>query len=252
MARRNRYNRRRRRGSFSFLYKLLAFVLICTAIALALTLFFRLRTMEVSGNQRYTREEILQASGLQEGDNLFLLNKYDAAARIRVALPYIESVQFRRKLPDGLSIAVTECTDPAAVVQDGKAFLLCDNGTIVDAVAVSGTEGRTEVKGLTLLDPTVGAAAQTAEEQSGTLASLLTLLTAMAQREMGGDVSLIDLSDPGQITLRYLERFDVCFPWDADYGYKLDYLAAVVERLEVNEVGTISMMQEGKVRFIPD
>ena len=40
MARRRRYNHKRRRGSLSFLYKLLAFVLICTAISLALTLFF--------------------------------------------------------------------------------------------------------------------------------------------------------------------------------------------------------------------
>lgn len=39
MARRRRYNHKRRRGSLSFLYKLLAFVLICTAISLALTLF---------------------------------------------------------------------------------------------------------------------------------------------------------------------------------------------------------------------
>ena len=35
MARRRRYNRKRRRGSFAFLYKLLAFVLICGAIGLA-------------------------------------------------------------------------------------------------------------------------------------------------------------------------------------------------------------------------
>ena len=40
MARRRRYIRIRRRGSFAFLYKLLAFVLICGAIGLALAMFF--------------------------------------------------------------------------------------------------------------------------------------------------------------------------------------------------------------------
>ena len=63
MARRRRYNHKRRRGSLSFLYKLLAFVLICTAISLALTLFFRIRSIEVSGNDRYTRQEIIDAAG---------------------------------------------------------------------------------------------------------------------------------------------------------------------------------------------
>ena len=228
MARRRRYNHKRRRGSLSFLYKLLAFVLICTAISLALTLFFRIRSIEVSGNDRYTRQEIIDAAGVSEGDNMFLMNKYSAAERIRRALPYIETVQFRRSLPDGLSIIVTECADPAAIVQDGKAYLLCDTGNIVDEVTPAAAKQRTQVKGLTLTDP------------------------ALDQRGMTADVSLLDMSDPAQLTLRYLGRFDVQLPREADYGYKLDYLMAVVEKLEVNEKGVINMMQEGKARFIPE
>ena len=252
MAKRRRYNHKRRRGSFSFLYKLLAFVLICTAIALALTLFFRIRTIQVSGNDRYTREEIISAAEVKEGDNLFLMNKYNAAERIRKALPYIETVQFRRMLPDGLSIVVTECADPAAVVQDGKAYLLCDTGNIVDEMAASAAKGRMQVKGLTLTGPAVGTQAQAAEGQELTLERLLELMKALDSRGMTGNVSQLDMSDASQLTLRYLDRFDVYFPWDADYGYKLDYLMAVVEKLEVNEKGVINMMQEGKARFIPE
>ena len=252
MAKRRRYNHKRRRGSFSFLYKLLAFVLICTAIALALTLFFRIRTIQVSGNDRYTREEIIAAAEVKEGDNLFLMNKYNAAERIRKALPYIETVQFRRMLPDGLSIVVTECADPAAVVQDGKAYLLCDTGNIVDEMAASAARGRMQVKGLTLTGPAVGTQAQAAEGQELTLERLLELMKALDSRDMTGNVSQLDMSDASQLTLRYLDRFDVYFPWDADYGYKLDYLLAVVEKLEVNEKGIINMMQEGKARFIPE
>ena len=252
MAKRRRYNHKRRRGSFSFLYKLLAFVLICTAIALALTLFFRIRTIQVSGNDRYTREEIIAAAEVKEGDNLFLMNKYNAAERIRKTLPYIETVQFRRMLPDGLSIVVTECADPAAVVQDGKAYLLCDTGNIVDEMASSAARGRMQVKGLTLTGPAVGTQAQAAEGQELTLERLLELMKALDSRGMTGNVSQLDMSDASQLTLRYLDRFDVYFPWDADYGYKLDYLLAVVEKLEVNEKGIINMMQEGKARFIPE
>ena len=48
-------------------------MLICTAISLALTLFFRIRSIEVSGNDRYTRQEIIDAAGVNEGDNLCLM-----------------------------------------------------------------------------------------------------------------------------------------------------------------------------------
>ncbi len=252
MARRRRYNHKRRRGSFSFLYKLLAFVLICTAIALALTLFFRIRSIEVSGNDRYSRQEIIDAAVIGEGDNMFLMNKYNAAERIRKALPYIETVQFRRSLPDGLSIIVTECTDPAAIVQDGKAYLLCDTGNIVDETTPAAAKNRMQVKGLTLLEPSVGVQAKAAEGQELALETLLAVMRELDSRELIGDVSLLDMSDPAQLTLRYLDRFDVYFPWESDYGYKLDYLTAVVEKLEVNEKGVINMMQEGKARFIPE
>ena len=249
---RKRYTRRRSKGRFAFLYKLLAFVVTCTAIALALTLFFRIRTINVSGNSRYDREVIIQAAQVKERDNLFLLNKYDAAARIRKTLPYVETVQFRRTLPDTLSIVVTECTSPAAVIQDGQAYLLCDKGIIVDQVSPAAAKKLMQVQGLTLIDPAVGGEAVAAEGQALTLEQLLELLQALDERALAGDVQSIDLSDPSQITLRYLDRFDVCFPRDTDYGYKLDYLLAVVEKLEINETGTINMMQEGKARFIPE
>ena len=182
MARRKRYNHKRRRGSMSFLYKLLAFVLICTAIALALTLFFRIRTIDVSGSQRYSAQEIIDAAEVQVGDNMFLMNKYRAAERIRKALPYIETVQFRRDMPDGLRIIVTECTDPAAIIQDGKAYLLCDTGTIVDNVAASAAKKRMQVVGLTLVEPTVGQPAQAAEGQELALTQLLALMQALDER----------------------------------------------------------------------
>ena len=252
MARRRRYNHKRRRGSLSFLYKLLAFVLICTAIALALTLFFRIRSIEVSGNQRYSRQEIIDAAEVKEGDNLFLMNKYNAASRIRRTLPYVETVQFRRTLPDGLSIIVTECTDPAAILQDGKAYLLCSTGNIVDETAASAAKEYLQVKGLALTDPAVGQTAVAAEGQDLALEQLLAIMQALDERDMGADVSLLNMSDPSQLVLRYMERFDVYFPWETDYGYKLDYLQAVVEKLEINEKGTINMMQEGKARFIPE
>ena len=79
MARRKRNNRRRRRGGFAPLYRLLCFALIVGAIVVALTLFFKVEHVAVAGNSRYGSVEVVTASGVQEGDNLFLMNKYDVA-----------------------------------------------------------------------------------------------------------------------------------------------------------------------------
>ena len=251
MARRRRYNRKRRRGSFAFLYKLLAFVLICGAIGLALAMFFKIEDIEISGSSRYTNQQITAAAEVRVGDNLFFLNKYDAAARIRRQLPYVETVQFRRVLPNKLVVQVTECQDPVAIKQDGTVYLLCDRGNIVDTVSAAKWSQYIQIEGLTLLDPQVGAEARAAATQQSVLERLLTILTLLDDKGMLHQVQVIDLSDAARITIRYTDRFDVQFLWDADFDYKLDYLAAVVDKLEDNEKGTIDMTQEGKASFIP-
>ena len=119
MARRNRYNRKRRQGRFSFLYKILVFAAICGAIAVALALVFKVETVTVTGNSRYTPQQIVEAGGIRVGDNMFFLNKYSASKKITAALPYVETVRISRQLPDTLVVTVTECTAPAAVSQEG-------------------------------------------------------------------------------------------------------------------------------------
>lgn len=251
MAKRNRYNRRRRRGGFSFLYKLLTFVVICTAIAVALTLFFKVEDITVTGNNRYTQQQIIDASGIETEDNMFLMNKYAVSDQITSTLPYIETVQIRRALPDGLIIAVTECSAPAAVQHGGKAWLLSTQCRIVDSKPSAAAAGYAQVLGLTLTEAAVGSELTVAEESAASAALLRQLLPYLAQKGMLGDVQTIDLSDESLLVLRYLDRFDVTLRRDADLNYKLSYLLAVVERLEVNEKGRIDMTQEDRASFIP-
>ncbi len=250
MARRRSYQRKRRQGRFSFLYRILVFVAICGAIAVALALFFKVETITVTGNSRYTARQIIDAGGMQVGDNMFFLNKYKASEKITASLPYVETVRISRQLPDTLVVTVTECTAPAAIAQEGKLWLLSGDGKIVDEKTGDGKQYAV-VKGLSLLEPQVGTDIQVPEEEQASARLLLTLLGLLREKDMLSDVQSIDLSDTAEVVMRYLDRFDVTFRWDADFDYKLDYLLAVVERLEVNEKGSIDMTQEGKASFIP-
>lgn len=251
MARRSRYNRRRRQGRFSFLYKILIFVLICAAIAVALALFFKVETVTVTGNSRYTQREIIDAGGIQIGDNMFFLNKYKAADAITSSLPYVETVQISRSLPSTLTITVRECTAPAAVQQAGVLWLLSGDGKVVDSKTIGTNAKYAMIKGLTLIEPTVGENITVEEGQQSSARLLTELLGLLRDKNMLADVQSIDLSDGAAVELRYLDRFDVTLRRDADFDYKLDYLLAVVERLEVNEKGVVDMTQDDKASFIP-
>ena len=249
MARRKRNNRRRRRGSFAALYRLLCLALIVGAIAAALALFFKVEHIVVTGNSRYSAEEVVTAGGVKRDDNLYLMNKYDVAGRICGALPYVESVSITRGLPDTLHIHVTECVCRAAIEQGGQTWILCSSGKITDAVGNS-PEGHTRITGLALTEPQVGLMLETAEEDDYRRGRLLELLGCLREKNMLADMQEIRLDESECIVLRYLDRLDVEIPWDSDFNYKMDFLLAVVEKLEDYETGTLRMMTDGEARLL--
>ena len=254
MARRRNSSRRRRRGSSGFLYKLLSMLAICAVIIVALTLFFRVETIVVTGTERYTAEEVIQASGVETGDNLFLLNKPTVNQRIRDALPYVERVKrINRKLPDTLLIEVEECGTPLAVVQDGSAWLVSPLGKIVEQLPAGQAEGYAVIDGCQLLTPTVGTKIALATEYNAKKESLLDLLAALEEAEMLDQVEAIHLEDASTLTMEYGGRFLVEMPYRADYQRKLQTLLLAVEKLETNQTGTIQLLQEDRyaANFIP-
>lgn len=182
---------------------------------------------------------------------MFLMNKYTVSESIISALPYIETVQIRRALPDTLVIAVTECSAPAAITYNGKAWLLSTQCKVVDSKAAAAAERYAQVTGLALSDAAVGMPITAAPGHEDSAALLAQLLPLLAKKNMLQDVQQIELGDEVLLTLRYLDRFDVVIPRDADLNYKLNYLLTVVSLLEVNEQGRIDMTQDDRTSFIP-
>ena len=126
-----RPRRRRRyhgRGRLTVLTRFLSFLLICSAIAAALILFFKTQDFVISGNVRYTEQEVIDSTGVEVGDNMFLLNKYAISRQIMKELPYVENVSIRRSLPDTLVIAVEECQAVAVILQAGVGWLVSSSG----------------------------------------------------------------------------------------------------------------------------
>lgn len=263
-----RNNRRRRRGGGRFgpLFKLLCAFAVVVALTMGATVFFQVETVVVSGNSRYTQEEVIQATGVQIGDNLFRMNKYQIAKQVLQSLPYVEEVMIRRSLPSTILITVSEWDSVARVeVPQSDGAASAENSAAADSSesgsAQGGTQGQTQaaqeawlisvggkllepapadstalsVTGITPLMPTAGTMLSLPQEEQGRLNALLALLDNLNQLDMLAKVSSIQLSST-QILMRYSERFDVKMPLNADFNYKLRALAAAVEETE-NKLG---------------
>lgn len=250
MAGRKRRRRGRRRGDLSLLYKLVTFFVICGAIVAALAVFFKVDTIEVTGNSRYSEQEILDSAGLSVGDNMFLLNKYDAAAKITKSLPYVSSVRISRRLPDTLVLEVEEIQQPAALETAEGVWLVSAGGKLLeqtDAVP----EGTVRLTGLTPVAPEAGQTLTVEEGQETAREMALAILQHLKERSVLEKCQSLDVLDRSVITMEYDGRFQVQIPWEGDTVYKLDCMLTVIDtKLEDNERGTLDLTRDA-VHFIP-
>ena len=253
MPKKRKTRRRRRRGGLGRLLRPLSVLLTAVAVVAALTMFFKVSTVEVTGSSRYRDGEVAAASGVELGDNLVLLDKYRIAQRIYTELPYVTGARINRKFPSTLVLEVTETTAVASIQGAGGYWLLSAGEKLLEAVDETGAQDYLRITGLEAVNPAVSARLELPEDSPITLERLGQLLSAMERLEMLGRADGLDLSDRSDLVLGYDGRFQVIISYDADFDYKLLCLLEAVKCLEPNERGTIrlNMKEANKAHFIP-
>ena len=126
--------RMRRRNRLRPLYFLVVAVLVAgVGIALSMTAFFNIATIEVGGNKpkQYNEDEIAHASGVHTGDNMMRLNKEEVAQNILDSLVFVEDVQVEKKFPDVLVITVSASHSAFNVVDDSGTLQVSAAGKIL-------------------------------------------------------------------------------------------------------------------------
>lgn len=261
---------RRNRGRFGPLFKLLCLLAVGVALTGGATVFFRVESVVISGNERYTQEEVLAASGIEIGDNLYGLNKNRIDRNIRTTLPYVGDLTINRSLPSTIVICITEWdavaqvaipgperasavrqelaeADPEAepVKLAGQPWLISVKGKLLEP-APADSEAIV-VAGLTAIDPQAGNMLEIPESERARLSALTSLLEALEKAGILEQVSAIRL-DSTRLEVRYLERFEVKMKLNDDFFYNIRLMEEVrgqiEEKYSVEATGTIDLTQE--------
>ena len=212
------------------------------------------QNISVSGNGRYTAEEITAACGVVEGDNLILLDKYQVAQRIYDAFPYITEVRISRSFPDGLNIEITETHAALAIETAGTWWLVSENGKVLENVEDDRTQGYLLLLGMFAPEIAAGKPLELSPDGTITAERVLELVRGLRSRDMLEKTACIDASDEKTLVLGYEDgRFEVLLGYDADFSLKLDHMKQIVDGLEPNETGIIrlTMADANEGLFIP-
>ncbi len=107
LAKRRKLGHQARRAASALLMTCL---FVGCALAVVYKLVYVIRDVEVTGAHRYTSEEILSASGVKTGDNLYSFSSRIAENAITLQYPYVQELDVIRKAPSAITFAITEDT----------------------------------------------------------------------------------------------------------------------------------------------
>lgn len=231
-------------------YILLFSVIFLAFLAVSFFVFFRVREIDVTGNNMYTDEQILEFVSFHTGDNLFSFDASKAEANLRKNLPYLGSVSITRKLPSAVSIEVSERTEDLAYHLGDEIYLVSGD------LQVLGRYGANEV----IPDVTVlyaGAVGKCIVGETLTFLdrrtedNLKELYACLAANGLLKKVRSIDITSRFDITLNYEDRFTVYLASADNMDIKIKFLSAILERFGTGESGYINLAdhREAAVRL---
>jgi cell division protein FtsQ len=224
-GRETREQRRRQGGSFVRFFAVLLTAAVLYGGWLAYRWFttaeiFVVTAIDVKGVKELTEKEIRAFVSVFEGQNVFLVD-LDEPARRASAHPWVKDVRIHRRLPNRISMVITERV-PAAVLDTGKAPYLIDaEGYVIEKTA--------KREGMAASMPAILArapAARPGEQAGGGVTAALAVLRELTERggwRMAGVTVKADTAE--SLTIRY-EGHEIRIG-SGNYAEKLRRLAEI-------------------------
>lgn len=232
-------------------------VVIGVGFYLTLTMLFRINSIQVQtadGAQvqeiaGYTSDQILQALGVQNEDNIFSFDPKSKAAALERQFPLLESIQVERDYPNAVVVRVTEATAVYAMqttsgwltLSDHFKILACDAAQPAGLCTLYGGDPVSVQPGDQLNfeapQPESAAASEDASEASSAaeevpednrLDTLETLRSKLEEYGLLADVTRMEFADTDNVAFLYQDRISVLLGTLNDLDAKIKYVSYIV------------------------
>ena len=254
------------------LMQLLTVVAVVLAMVMALSVFFKVETITISGAEKYSAWQVREASGIEEGDNLLTFSIPRASGQIIAKLSYVDKVRIGIKLPDTVNIYIEE-RDVAYAIKDtaGSWWLMSSDGKILEQANSALSRTHTQVLGVTVENPVENERATATEElptetnESGELipvtvtgaqrlSGALQILKALEANEIVGDAASVDVTRLDDVILWYGTQYQVNLGDLSNMEYKIACMNDTILQLSDYQTGVLDVSfnnWENQVGYTP-
>ncbi len=264
--RRKAYEKRRkkvRRNRIIFASFVSVLIIVITVLVLSLTVFFKIDTITVNGTSRYDTQQIITASGVQKGKNLFITSTSKAQQGISSQLTYLSEVTVTRKLPSTIIIEVIGANASYSYQTSGGYALTDKNGKVLEIVkAESVPKTAAKIKSnaafVAIVGEKISINSNLSEEQikadEKELDLLNSVLDAIDESKLD-NITEIDVTVPTDLCVVYQNRFRLNLGGSSQLAYKLKSAKEIIakeDEISPTTSGEINLDKPGSAYVSPN
>ncbi len=225
--------RRKKRKSHIKRRVLLAILLIAAVLSLCLfTPFFHIKSVDVTGNDYISSEQILEAAAVPMDTNIFRINKGHIKKSV-LTIPEIEKVKIRRILPSKVRLEVSE-TKPVLLFpylsgyvvtnEKGRVLSLVDTKENLDLIEMSGLEIKTAeiYKKISVQDKV-------------TFDIMISVIQSLHEKGLLGQIRSCHFDSLADVYLYLKDGTKITIGKTSDLDYKLSVLTEVLPQIHRTE-----------------
>ena len=234
---------------------IISLIVFFVAALIGIFLIFKVETIDVIGESKYSREEIIAAAGYSVGDNLFFLPVQEVEESLPKRLPYIESAKITREIPHTISIDITPSSQAAVLNYEGNTVVVDGDGKVIDITKDTDAKG-IKVFGVEILKPKLSSQVVIKdEEQNDAFYKAIGKLKSINGLK---DMSSLDLNDLEDIVLTYQDRIKMDLGSVTRLPYKIQFGFSIVNdenKIMKTEYGVLDLTLRtdvNKARFMPE
>ncbi|MBQ3662512.1 MAG: FtsQ-type POTRA domain-containing protein [Clostridia bacterium] len=245
-ARKHKFKEYIKRSALNFAF----IAIIVVAVAFAVYYTFLLSDIAVIGNDQYSADYIIRASGLELGKHMFFVDLDAAKARIEED-PYLQVNDITYIFPSHVRIDITERKEAAGIIGLDYNVIIDENGYVLSMSGGTDISDLLQITGISMTGFQLGQ--RVGDSSDFATSTMITLIEKIREYELTYTISTLDMTTPLAIAMYTPSGFKIFIGQPTDLDAKFTSLKSLLPRLQSSgiQTGTLYLSAKNGIVYSP-
>lgn len=236
-------NKRGKFAIYAFILLVILFIYICISSSI-----FELKQIDVDGNSKITKSDIIKIGDIETGKNIFKYNLNDVEKNLLVN-PYIKYVKVSRKFPDKLVITIKENSEYAIIKEGASYIYIGENGLVLSEQKDIKNKNIPLVSGIEIKNKKLNTKIKINSDKSN---DIILAIDILKKNNMSRKIENIKINK-NKMYMKTDDNTNIVLKIDEDIEYNINRLKAILVDLKSNNKkgGNIDLTSKEQAIYSP-